>query len=393
MAKGDSEKLRADTDDGYSRVSVVLQEALACAPLSSTEMRIVMYIMRRTYGWAKTDDRDTGRYCLVVSRELAKAIGITHRMAEAGLRGLYEAGVLLRGQPLPGGPFCYGMNCDVEVWGNGSPAWGSYRGTLLDAHQYGAFSPGPELNVQMLPSYTVDDTRLHNRCNRGTCKTGEGVTPEMQGGVTPEVQLVQAVSPTGTGADDTLTAIITETLTENNNTDSAPDGGADDSTPESGRIDTPEQSAIRECWEALGCPGTPGGKSYSRWMQLLQENGIPTFLEWAAYLRLDPNRSVPDGAKPGSYFNTQLKEAMQAKFVWRKAPRLQAASLSEPLFDCGGTLKRASELRGEDAEYRWPSTAVAAARKCFAAGQWDQAKGRAAEGTDLRDYYPGGPLA
>ena len=51
MPKGDRDNLKADCEDGFTRIANLILEALALAKLNGTQKGICFFIFRRTYGW------------------------------------------------------------------------------------------------------------------------------------------------------------------------------------------------------------------------------------------------------------------------------------------------------------------------------------------------------
>jgi len=141
LPKGDADKLRADLDDGYAKVSNLLLEMLACAPLTATEMRVVFFIMRRTYGWAKGADRNSGKADVMTAEDIAGGIGKPVSTVEKALGSLVRQRVVLRlqTQQYPGAKCAYGVNVEMAEWGDG-PDWRETRVAHRQAYQDGAYS-------------------------------------------------------------------------------------------------------------------------------------------------------------------------------------------------------------------------------------------------------------
>lgn len=57
MPKGDREILKADPEDGTTPIAHLILDALSIALLSSKEIRAVIFILRRTFGWQKDGTR------------------------------------------------------------------------------------------------------------------------------------------------------------------------------------------------------------------------------------------------------------------------------------------------------------------------------------------------
>ena len=76
-------------EHGHTRIANALLEAMARYPFRRGECRVVMAILRLTYGWRT-------KAAPISARQLAKATGFSSRHAKRLLRALVAAGVLLR---------------------------------------------------------------------------------------------------------------------------------------------------------------------------------------------------------------------------------------------------------------------------------------------------------
>ena len=195
MPKGDAENLRADLDDGYAKVANLLVEMLACAPLSASELRTVLFVIRRTYGWAKKQNRDTGKLDLLTAKDVATGTGLPISTAEKALGSLVKQNVLTRQQlePRPASQCAYGVNTDLAEWGRGYE-WTEARIARREAWELDAYSCRN-------PQPTVAENGNQRLPKSGTI-----------GGGNP--QPGQATNPTGTGAEVGPTDSITDSITE-----------------------------------------------------------------------------------------------------------------------------------------------------------------------------------
>lgn len=195
MPKGDAENLRADLDDGYAKVANLLVEMLACAPLSASELRTVMFVIRRTYGWAKKQNRDTGKLDILTAKDVATGTGLTIRTAEKALGSLVKQCVLTQHQlePRPGAQCAYGINTNLAEWGSGYE-WAEARVNRREAWERDAYTT--QKQVLSLP-----ENRYHEYPKTGTMNTQKSV-------------LGQATNPTATGAEVGPTDSITDSITE-----------------------------------------------------------------------------------------------------------------------------------------------------------------------------------
>lgn len=76
-------------EDGYTRIANELYENIMAAPLTLREMRVVMAVIRLTYGWNRKQARATGGL-------LAKLTGMPSTKASATLASLVEKNVITR---------------------------------------------------------------------------------------------------------------------------------------------------------------------------------------------------------------------------------------------------------------------------------------------------------
>jgi phage replication O-like protein O len=138
MAKGDATRLKADTDDGFARVSNLLLEALCAADLSVSELKTVLFVVRRTYGWAR--DRDP-RYKAdtITAQEVATGTGLSLSTVRDALRELRTKRVLLRVAGEPGMACVWGINTDISAWGAESAAWDAFRSRFQGVRSIGVY--------------------------------------------------------------------------------------------------------------------------------------------------------------------------------------------------------------------------------------------------------------
>lgn len=163
MAKGDADQLKADVDDGYARVANLLSEALCCAPLTDCEYAVVWFVMRRTYGWAKTCDRETGKLDAMTAAEIAAATNRPRRTVEKALANLAKAHVLLREVVSADNRCAYGINADVSQWGLPGAVWQQWYVAL-------------QANIEH-DRYTPDSVQVYARQRTGVRQPAYGYTP------------------------------------------------------------------------------------------------------------------------------------------------------------------------------------------------------------------------
>lgn len=93
-------------DGGYTRVHNTILELLSKARLSSLELRIVLFVIRKTYGFQKTMD--------IISITQFEECGASRRKTIQAVQNLIRLKVLIR-EPA-GQSFRYGFNKYAENW-------------------------------------------------------------------------------------------------------------------------------------------------------------------------------------------------------------------------------------------------------------------------------------
>ena len=94
-------------EDGYARIANELLEALVGYPFSGGELRVVLAIVRRTYGWNRTR-------CLLRQTTLARLTRLHDRQIQRILISLRRQGVLFRDRSTR--PFTYELNTAYLGW-------------------------------------------------------------------------------------------------------------------------------------------------------------------------------------------------------------------------------------------------------------------------------------
>lgn len=112
MPQGDREILKADLDDGYTKIANLILEALAMAKLSGTQKGICMFLLRRTYGWGKTDDA-------ISLGEFADACDTSQAYISRQIKELLKKCVIKRVSYMPGHTPVYTFNTRVAEWDKG----------------------------------------------------------------------------------------------------------------------------------------------------------------------------------------------------------------------------------------------------------------------------------
>lgn len=132
MAKHEGE-LIADIDDGFAKIANLLLEALCCMPLSGSEHQVLFFIIRRTYGWAKSSDRDSGKTDIICSWEIAEGTGLTQVNVRKCLAKLASKKVITAAKMSADNKMSYGLNPVVIEWGAGNEKWDKAKDIMRSA--------------------------------------------------------------------------------------------------------------------------------------------------------------------------------------------------------------------------------------------------------------------
>jgi phage replication O-like protein O len=112
MPVGDRDSLKADLDDGYTKISNLILEALAMCKISSVQKGICLFLMRRTYGWGKTEDA-------ISLKDFSLACGTSQPYISRQLKELLKKNIILRINYEPGKTPVYSFNTRVAQWDKG----------------------------------------------------------------------------------------------------------------------------------------------------------------------------------------------------------------------------------------------------------------------------------
>ncbi|EOE1186656.1 replication protein [Proteus mirabilis] len=101
------EKRVADTDDGYTRIANELLESLSCCNLTVRQLRVMLAIIRKTYGFGKKVDR-------ISDSQLADVSGLSRQNVNKAKKELISMNyIILEGNKI-------GVNKEVSAWKNQS---------------------------------------------------------------------------------------------------------------------------------------------------------------------------------------------------------------------------------------------------------------------------------
>jgi len=318
MPKGDADGLRADLDGGWAKVSNLLSEALCSAPLSGGELRVVWFIIRRTYGYGRAGRDPQFKADIITAAEIVTGTGMQKGTVRAALLALQKGNVIWSETTVQGGPRLYGVNPEVNEWGEATADWRFFRAGLKEAHEQHTFDRNPHTG-KYVHLCRISGKGVRNNQQRATESFAEG------GGL----------SPTGSGPDSRAKESFTEKGTEEAKAsrvpardpalsqgfqpgDDAPSAPAqsDPEPPPPTVADRPDVQAIQAAWEAFPQAGVATGPKFSGLIALVQQHGIPLVEEWAAWLRGHP-QALPPGATPWPYFCTRFKTALTQPWSWK----------------------------------------------------------------------------
>lgn len=111
MPKFDRELLKADIEDGYTKLSNLLLEALAMAHLSGMQFRIIHYVIRRTYSWGKKAEK-------ISLKDIVETCGTDRAYASRQLKDLVDKKVLVQVGGGRGLVASYSINTWLNEWEN-----------------------------------------------------------------------------------------------------------------------------------------------------------------------------------------------------------------------------------------------------------------------------------
>ena len=202
------------------RVPELLVEAAACAPLSGTELRILLFMMRRVFGTGKKKAQKEYIYDICTQEEISKAIGLPYGTVRNAIATLQKADVLKSVVVAGNGPRAYGINVCVDEWGAGNRGWAEHKPALYGAQDGGLF----KFNVGVtgpLPTEPDAIVGLPEIVTPSVTKSGRPVSSIREGEIetepdAPTPEPVSAVAETDNAAttqksvDETVEELIGE---------------------------------------------------------------------------------------------------------------------------------------------------------------------------------------
>lgn len=329
VAKGDDLDLKADLDGGFARVSNTLLEALSCAPLSGAEFRVVMFVIRRTYGWAQKDRPSWNKMDTFTRSEVARATNLPSGTAGAAIATLQKVHVL-HALAMANNKRAYGMNTRVDEWGDGTTAWACVQAALKDARDFGLFSPATDdpsafLALRQDGEADSDTSRLKDESTQirveGRIENESRVDSNTSRGSNRIRVDSEGQTPRAPGAPGVPTDIHTDSLTDKYTEESLlkappPAGGGpeeSDSEPSSQR-----QTAFGDtAWQAHGLPLPCPKKVVSAARFFVKRHGKRgADLLLASWASTRDGCTVPDGADPEEHIAEKIRSAAQRDFEW-----------------------------------------------------------------------------
>lgn len=122
MAKGDRERLKADIDDGSTAVANLLLEALAASSISGVQKGLVLFLIRRTYGWVKDSEiNERFKEDRITLNEWTAAVDSERSYVSRQLRDLIDNKKIIKERPDPNDRRykLYSINTLIDQWDNG----------------------------------------------------------------------------------------------------------------------------------------------------------------------------------------------------------------------------------------------------------------------------------
>ena len=115
MPKGDRLKLKADPEDGTTPIANLLLEAVAMAKFSGLQVRAIIYLWRKTYGWVGNDGNRL-KECKIGLTDWAEALDSSNSRVSHILQELVEKSIIKRRILDVWGGYYYSLNTDISSW-------------------------------------------------------------------------------------------------------------------------------------------------------------------------------------------------------------------------------------------------------------------------------------
>jgi phage replication O-like protein O len=101
---------KAQIENGFAKIANELLDTMAGAALSGNEFRVLMAVIRFSYGW---NQKNTGMRASV--KNLSAITGMVERAIYYALQGLLKKALVLKGKSLHRGNV-YQINTDIDTW-------------------------------------------------------------------------------------------------------------------------------------------------------------------------------------------------------------------------------------------------------------------------------------
>lgn len=109
MPRGDREFFKADCEDGFTRIANLILEALAMVRINSTQTGICLFLMRRTFGWNRSQDA-------VSLGDFAAACGTSKTYISRQLADLLRKNIIRHLAYEPGKTLIYAFVTNINEW-------------------------------------------------------------------------------------------------------------------------------------------------------------------------------------------------------------------------------------------------------------------------------------
>lgn len=315
-----------DTPRGETRIPHALLEAIYTAPITALEMSVLLFVIRRTYGWQRKRLAE-GEAVLdrMTAADIARGIQGSVRSVEGALHHLVSEGILLRGTTdnvRRGVPCWYGVNPDPEEWGN-SPVWSRWYAGMREARQGGVTTRDNVVSLRRIAyrhyaNARSDTTLIHVVCEP-TNPTGSGAEVAPKDSIRHRTTYGKDRRPYGKGKGIArATAARCPSEPAEGSAETAA-GEAVAGEPKQGS-ETPQQRIIREAWEAHGLEGLPEPEKrneYGELVGLVQAKGEPFIRAWVEAVTAE-GVTLPEGATPWKWFRDRFRGACKRPWEWQR---------------------------------------------------------------------------
>ncbi len=158
MPKGDRERLKADIEDGSTAVANLLLEALAASNISGVQKGLVLFLIRRTYGWVKDSEiNERFKEDRITLNEWTAAVDSERSYVSRQLRDLIDNKKVIKERPDPNDRRykLYTINTMIDEWDNSclnkqrlikNTTQGLFKNTTVSLSKYTTVDPPQSLD-------------------------------------------------------------------------------------------------------------------------------------------------------------------------------------------------------------------------------------------------------